>query len=184
MQDFKTFFKAILNAVKVEAAEEFDRNFERKAFFDRKWPQSKGPNSKGSLMMRSGALRRGNQSRIQGDSIVFTNSKAYASMHNQGGTVTVTAAMKKFFWAMYYKSSGKVKTKKSGGITKASERHSAEAAYWKSLALIKTGTKLNMPQRQWIGPHPVIDGIVKKHVDEQVGLLEKELYNTLKHHKK
>lgn len=33
MQQFETFFKTILKDLKVELTDEFDRNFERKAFF-------------------------------------------------------------------------------------------------------------------------------------------------------
>ncbi|ODS78567.1 MAG: hypothetical protein ABS44_21700 [Chryseobacterium sp. SCN 40-13] len=186
MTDFKTFFKAILNAVKVEAAEEFDRNFERKAFFDRKWPGVKRPNKKGSLMMRSGGLRRGQRSTIQGDTIRFTNSKPHANIHNNGGQLTVTAAMKKFFWAMYYKNANQVvysvKTRQAKS-TKRNANLNNEAAWWKSLALMKVGSKVNIPQRQWIGPHPKINEIVKKHVDAQVAELEKELFNALKQRK-
>ncbi len=45
--------------IKVEFDEEFDRNFERKAFFDEKeWPERKFNDGVGSLLQRTGGLRR------------------------------------------------------------------------------------------------------------------------------
>lgn len=52
--DLKSFKNNFLRDVKVELAEEFDRNFERKGFFNQKWKNTKLVNSRGSLMSRSG----------------------------------------------------------------------------------------------------------------------------------
>ena len=179
--NYEQFFKAILKDVKTDVTEEFDRNFERKAFFNNKWPHAKTPTTRGSLMMRSGALRRGNQSKISGDLIIFTNSMPYAGIHNQGGTITVTAKMRSFFWAMYYKASGKVKTKKDGtrSKSKAAERFSAEAEYWKSLALMKVGAKIKITKRQVIGSHPRVDGIIKEAFDRQMKDIEQQITKML-----
>lgn len=179
---FETFFKNVLNRVKIEVAEEFDKNFERKGFFEDKWPDAKKPNAKGSLMMRSGALRRGNQSRIEGENIVFTNSKPYAQIHNEGGTITVTAKMKKFFWAMYYQAANKViysVKDKAARKTKKNDQLSLEANYWKSLALMKVGEKIKIPKRQWIGWHPRVEEIIKKHFDEQMRGIEQQVTKML-----
>lgn len=78
----------ILQDMKVELSEEFDRNFERKAFFTEKWaarrPQK---NPKGSLLLVTGTLRRSVQGRVEGDGVRFTSSVPYAAVHNEGGTV-------------------------------------------------------------------------------------------------
>lgn len=201
--NFETFFKTILKDVKTDVTAEFDLNFKHKAFFDRKWPETNSPNRRGSLLMRSGALRRGNQSRIQGDLIIFTNSKPYANLHNQGGTITVTAKMKGFFWAMYYKAAGaesrayykedgsfshsihssdsNKKVKKTFKSTsKKAIRMQIEAEYWKSLALMKVGDKVTIKQRQFIGSHPKIDTIIKKHFDAQMKDIEQQITKMLK----
>ncbi|MBS1760652.1 MAG: hypothetical protein JST23_11075 [Bacteroidetes bacterium] len=101
MQNFETFLKNLISDIRVKLNEEFNRNFERKAFFDKSWQQTKLPNNKGSLMMRTGAGRRSLKSTVQGDSIVWRSSLPYMALHNEGGEITVTAQMKKFFWAMY-----------------------------------------------------------------------------------
>lgn len=157
-------FKNIIRDVKVELSEEFDRNFERKGFFDKPWPETKSLKSKGSLMMRSGALRRGNQSQVKGETIEFTNSTPYAKIHNEGGTITVTAKMIGFFWAMYYKSGGAAG--KASGKRKA--LLSIEAQYWKSLALQKVGKKINIPKRQWIGDHPMVRNAIEMVMNDHL----------------
>src|SRR5690606_38490895 len=100
--------KNFIKDIEVDLNDEFDRNFERKAFFDKPWSQTKLSNSRGSLMMRSGNLRNSISSKISDNSITWTSSLPYASIHNEGGEITVTQKMKAFFWAMYYKSAGAI----------------------------------------------------------------------------
>ncbi len=168
------FLKQVLQDVKVDATQHFDRNFERKAFFNQKWPTSKMQNRRGSLMMRTGALRRSLQSNIQSNQIVWKSSLPYANLHNQGGKVIVTDKMKRFFWAMFYKSDGAVTMKRdrSGTVqTRNTERNrklSTEAEQWKALALQKTGATMKIQKRQFIGSHPIVRGIVIRAVNKNV----------------
>lgn len=170
--DFETIFKNILSDVKVGLSDEFDRNFERKAFFDRAWPARRNPDAKGSLMqVRGGSGLRGSiNASIDGDNIAWRSSMPYAAIHNDGGEIQVTPQMKKFFWAMYYKASGAVSLKKDGTASKTQRnaRLTLEAEYWKSLALIKVGTKIKMPQRRFIGNHPQVDATIKQVMDENM----------------
>ncbi len=179
-KSFDIFFRELLQAVKTAAADAFDQNIENKSFFGDKWKEVKHPVKRGSLMMRTGAPRRGNKAIVTGSSISFYNSQPHAALHNEGGSITVTAAMKKFFWAKYYQAAGKVKQKKTGGITKASEQHNADADYWKSMALMKVGAKLTIPQRRWIGHHPKVDELIKQQVDKTIKTMEKDIANSLK----
>jgi len=167
MKDFKTYFKTILKDLQVELSDEFDKNFERKAFFNEKWPQTKWANGKGSLMTRTGAGRRSIYSKIEGDGIVWRSSLPYMAIHNEGGSIEVTAQMKKFFWAMYYKSSNAISKKANGDFanTKRNQKLTGEAAIWKSLALMKVGKKMKIPERRFIGDHPQVKQSVKRVVD-------------------
>ena len=83
----KDFLKQTLTDIKVKLGEEFDRNFERKAFFDEKWKSTKLMNYRGSLMMRTGNLRNSIRSELRGSSIVFSSSMPYANIHNNGEEV-------------------------------------------------------------------------------------------------
>lgn len=152
----KQIMPKILNDIKVDLADEFDKNFERKAFFDKPWKARKFPD-KGSLLNKTGNLRK-IHARVSGNSVVFSSDTDYAALHNYGGEIPVTKARKKFFWAMYYK------TKKE---------------YWKGLALKPVGSMITIPQRQFLGWHPSlqknIDAIVGRHVKQAVGDMVKRL---------
>lgn len=156
--DLQKFHQNILKDVKTELADEFDRNFQRKAFFDRSWPKNKLINRRGSQMARTNNLRRSLRANISGDRIVFSSSLPYASVQNEGGTVVVTAKMKRFFWAMYYQTAGKISKRKDGSTSnsKRNQGLTIEAMQWKNLALMKVGQTVKIPERRFIGEHPRI----------------------------
>lgn len=88
MIDGEQLKKNILNDMRVELSEEFDRNFTRKAFFTKKWKRRADPNAKGSLLIVTGTLRRSIRSEVKGDGVRFTSAVPYASIHNEGGSGT------------------------------------------------------------------------------------------------
>jgi len=156
--------------LRVEISDEFDRNFERKGFFDEKWPDTRIHSRRGSLLMRSGALRRSVKSTSTGNSIHFSSSLPYASIHNEGGTITVTAKMKKYFWAMFMKAAGGRK----------SNRLSQEADFFKAMALKKVGSKIKIEKRQFIGPHSEIDVVVDRLFKQHLSSFETRINQQLK----
>jgi hypothetical protein len=133
-------------------------------------------------MMRTGKLRRSIKSRQSNNDLTWSSSLPYASLQNEGGEVIVTEKMKRFFWAMYYKSNGAIsKTKK--GDARNNERNkklTAEAAIWKALALQKVGSKMKVKQRQFIGDHPQVRQRIEHVVDLNMKELEKEIFNKLR----
>lgn len=149
MQDFVRHF---VEDVAVELTDEFDQNFERKAFFTDKWASAKLQNNRGSLMARNNNLRNSIKYDILNEQITWSSSLPYASIHNEGGEITVTEKMKRFFWAMFYKASGAVTKPKS----QRNERLTVEAQQWKALALMKVGQKIKIDKRQFIGDHPQV----------------------------
>ncbi len=173
------FFTNLLKDIKTDLKDEFDRNFERKAFFNEPWADTKMHNNRGSLMMRSGDLRKSIGASIDynGGKIIFTSSLPYASIHNKGGVIIITAKMKKFFWAMYYKASGAVTTKASGATSnsKRNKALSSEAYFWKAMALKKVGDKITIIKRQFIGNHQNVKNIVKQDIDNAVQAMGKQL---------
>ena len=84
----KDLLHSILSDMRVELSEEFDRNFERKAFFSDKWKRRANPNAKGSLLIVTGTLRRSIRSEVRGNGVRFSSAVPYASIHNEGGTGT------------------------------------------------------------------------------------------------
>jgi len=180
--DINDLEKKIVNDLAVELADEFDRNFERKAFFTEKWPTTKINNSRGSLMNRSGNLRRSIKYSVRDGMIVFSSSLPYASIHNEGGEITVTAQMKKYFWAMYYRAMGGITTKKDGGesSSKKNIKLTGEAAKWRGMALMKIGQKIKVEKRQMVGDHPQVAKIVKGVIDDNMKIFNQELIKKFK----
>lgn len=175
--NFDEFLSNVLNDLRVELADEFDRNFENKSFFGVPWAPTKLNVNKGSLMIRTGDLRRSIRSTVEDGSIRFTSSLQYASIHNEGGKITVTPKMKAYFWAKYFELSGGIEKKKDGtpSNSKGNAAISAEAMFFKAMALKKVGSKITIPKRQFLGHHPTIDTLIEKVVDDNVRELAKEL---------
>ena len=86
----------------------------------------------------------------------------YAAIHNRGGVLRpkVTAKMRKFAWAMYYKETG---GKKGKGIDKNNK--------WNALALTKKPQlTVNIPQRQFMPPEasPELMQKIEKRIDKDL----------------
>lgn len=141
------FINNVLKDIQVELDDEFDRNFERKAFFDRPWaPLSKNYNpANGSMLLRTGALRKSLRSRISGTAIIYTSSLKYAGLMNHGGTVRQnfipSPKMRRWAWANYHE------LKKSGD--------EAGAEKYRRMALAKRIKRtFAVPARPFVGEHP------------------------------
>ena len=171
VRDFtKNVITDSLKDIKVELDEEFDRNFQRKAFFTKAWAKRKYDDGKGSLLVRSGTLRRSLRSDLNGSQLNYSSSEVYAAIHNEGGEITITAKMKRFFWAKFYEATNgfgytragtKRKNKKNQALT-------AEAEFFKAMALKKVGDKIVIPARQFVGESPEVNAIIKEVVEENI----------------
>lgn len=146
MNSVKKRWQLMVKDIAVDLKDEFDQNFERKAFFDRKWRDRKFAN-RGSLLVASGRLRRSIRTKETLNSITFSSDSPYASIHNEGGTIEVTKKMKGYFWYMY-----------------------GQTGYepYKAMALKKVGSKITIPKRQFIGYHKTVDKIVDEHVQDMI----------------
>lgn len=95
--------------------------------------------------------------------VIIRNLVHYASVHNDGDQIPVTARMKKFFWAKHYEAE---QLRGKGSI---------EADFWKNMALKKPGGRIKIPRRHFLGPDKAVDKIVKNVIDT-------ELRNFIKQH--
>lgn len=158
--DTKKMLDSIMQDVRVELLEEYDRNFERKAFFSRRWARAKADPGRGTLMMRTGALRRSVKGRITGRSLIFSSDLPYAVIHNEGGEIVVTRRMKRFFWAMYYKYSGSSVSRRKAALM------SDQAGFYKAMALKKIGSRITIPQRQFVGDAPEVEALIRDVIEQ------------------
>ena len=162
-QEIDRVFQRILKDIQVELADEFDRNFEREAFFSEAWARRKSPvhgGRSGHLLVDTGALRGSIRSRIEGDSVFFSSDLPYAGIHNDGGDIIVTARMKRFFWAKYREANGGTWGRDGSG--------GAEADFWKMMALKKVGTAVRIPRRRFLGVNSEVEKIVIGIVEENL----------------
>ena len=153
-----------LKDIRTEALEEFDRNFERRAFFDeQQWPERKFDDGVGSLMQRSGGLRGSIRSRRRKDELVYSSSKPYARIHNEGGEIRVTRKMKGYFFAKLKETQGKYRYKKDGSLRndKRNRELSGKEAFYRAMALKKVGSVIRIPERRYIGHGRATDRIIR-----------------------
>lgn len=191
-QKTRRLIRLTLKDISVELGDEFDRNFEREAFFNEKWARRKfNDDESRGLLSREGTLRRtikDEASVTDHASVVFTSSVPYAAIHNEGGTITVTRKMKKYFWYRYMlimgskrsrpdkpKFTEKLQRKKSGELrdNQKNRELTEEAKFCKIMALKKVGSKIVIPKRRFIGMHPEVERIIREITDANI----KEIFN-------
>ena len=131
--------RSILDYIRVEIAQDVDRNFSRLGYYGQPWPKRTSPTRApgASLLIRTGALRRSLTGRTDGQRVVFESALAYAGIHNEGGEIRVTARMRRFFWAKYYAARGSFGYRKNGERRrdKRNAQLTAEAEFWRAMAL-------------------------------------------------
>ena len=158
------------------AKDHFQENFRKGGFVNnglQQWPKSKRQLSgTSSAAAQYGPLLSGRNHLFS--SMKYTpsdyrvkvaNEVPYAAIHNEGGTVnpTVTPEMRRFAWAMFYKSSGKKKGKKGSMLS------NPDAERWKALALTKKSKlTVKIPKRQFLGESAEL----RKSINDKI---EKEL---------
>ena len=168
----KNAISRMLAAIKVECMDEFDRNFDRQAFFSRSWQRRKSPiNARyKTLHGPQATLRRSLKARVENGAVVFSSDLPYAAIHNEGGEIRVTPRMRRFFWAKYYAARGSFGYRKDG--RKRQNKRNAylteEAAFWRAMALKPVGSSIQMPRRQFLGTHPKLEQLVREIIEENV----------------
>jgi len=161
----------ILRDIRVELSDEFDKNFERQAFFSEAWARRKSPTRPGgSILIDTGALRESIQSKSTESGITFFSELPYAGIHNDGGEIKVTKKMKRYFWRKYYQTTGSFGRKKNGERRndKRTVQLSTEAEFWRCLALMKEGKSIRIPRRRFLGVSPEVEKTVREIIEENL----------------
>ena len=169
--DYQKIVRRILQDIRVEMADEFDRNFERQAFFNEAWDRRKSPTRPGDrALVNTGGLRRSIRVRETDSSIIFYTDHPAAAIHNEGGDIMVTQKMKRFFWHKYYEATGAFGRKRDGSRRndKRTVRLSTEAEFWKFMALKKAGSLIHIPKRKFLGTGPEVEKAVRQIVEENL----------------
>mgnify|MGYP001554415542 CR=1 FL=1 len=156
--DFKQFTDKTLKDIEIKATELFDRNFEQQAFFFNKWKQRKNDSDPGRAILigrGSGRLRKGiKATQINGNTITWSFDVPYAKIHNEGGIIKTTQNVRPFSRTV------KGKEQKVKGFSRK--------------------VNIKMPQRQFIGDHPVVRLAVKRVVDINLKKLNDNILKNIK----
>lgn len=176
--DFRKLTHEIVNArarvAGVEAVKFFNENFVKEGFVDRSfspWPRRVSPFGNTKLLLGAGKLARSVRPQtISPQSVIIISDTPYSSIHNDGGTIVVTEQMKKYWWVQYYNLSRKIKKTSRGRISqsKPNQAGSKKAAFCKAMALMKTGTKIKIPKRQFMGHSETLMSNLDKWVATQI----------------
>lgn len=167
----QVIIRRILRDIQVELKDEFDKNFERQAFFSESWQRRSSPTRRGGhILVGTGSLRRSITSRVTDNSIRFFSTLPYAAIHNEGGEIVVTERMKRYFWHKHYEATSGFGRKKDGSKRndKRTRRLTEEAEFWKWMALKKAGTKIRIPRRQFLGASPEVEKAVTEIIEENL----------------
>lgn len=151
MIDEKQLKRNILNDMRVELADEFDKNFDRKAFFTKKWKRRANPNAKGSLLIVTGTMRRSIRAEIKGNGVRFSSAVPYAAIHNEGGTGT-----------------------------KHVRQHTRTSRKGKQYTVRAHSRKFTMPQRQFVGDGKRTQEIIKGVINDNVSDFNMQLIKFIK----
>ncbi len=141
----------ILSDMRVELSEEFDRNFERKAFFSKKWKQRANPNAKGALLLVTGTMRRSIRSEVRNNGVRFSSAVPYAAIHNEGGKGT-----------------------------KSVRTHTRKSRKGKTYQVRAHTRKFQMPQRQFVGDGKRTQEIIKGVINDNLADFNMQISKLLK----
>jgi hypothetical protein len=140
-----------------ESVKFFKESFVKEGFTDSSftaWKKTSNPMAGKRTLYNKGILMQSIRKTVQNKQRIEVESDTdHSEIQNNGGTITVTPKMKRFFWAKYYELSGKVKQTSTGKTSrsKSNVKTSAKAEFCKRMALMKVGTKIKIPQRQFMG---------------------------------
>lgn len=143
----------VYTVIGVEAQKHFRQNFEEEGFVDKsveKWASRKtkrtGSTNGQKVMTKSSDLAESIDYEVRKPDVIIKTDKEYAQIHNEGGEITVTPKMRRYFWALH-------KQFKEAGDEDMADQY-------KGMALAK---KLTMPQRKFIGESQTMnDNIIAK----------------------
>lgn len=144
----------ILKDMRVELHDEFDQNFNRKAFFTDAWKPRKDPKALGSLLMVTGAMRRSIKAEVVEHGVRFSSSLPYTTIHNEGGKGTLTV--------------------KEHYRTRNGKRYKVRSHK----------RRFNMPQRQFIGDGKETQQLIKNVIDDNLKQFNLSLANFIRSKKK
>ncbi|WP_010664922.1 hypothetical protein [Marinilabilia salmonicolor] len=166
-----------------ESVKFFKESFVKGGFTDTSflpWKKSASPLAGKRTLYKKGTLMQSIRKQMETmERVVVEADSEYAEIHNNGGYITVTERMKRYWWYQYTQLSGKVKKTKSGRVSmaKANRKVSGKAEFCKRMALMKVGTKIKIPKRQFMGESQTLLMNFESFFDGRVDVVFKQHLN-------
>ena len=161
--------------VAVKAKNFFKDGFAKGGFTDesfQEWQKGISPLAR-KTMYNKGDLQNSIRSFQESEERVEVGTELhYAKIHNEGGTITVTPKMKKYWWAKYREYAGSITYTKKGKVSAKGRKANEKAEFCKRMALMKVGSKIKIPKRQFIGES---DTLMKQLNEQFIDNIELEL---------
>jgi phage gpG-like protein len=156
LKNYKVEKPKLIKALGITTRDHFRLNFKKQGFDDAgvtAWKKRSFEFSgkSRSVLTNRGKLRDSINYQVRASSTIISNSQDYARIHNEGGSMPVTAKMRSFFWAMFYQAQGSAK------------KPNPDALIWRNMAM-KKGNTITIPQRQFMGHSQNLN----KKLDRQV----------------
>ena len=110
----------------------------------------------GPLQSRSNDMMSSIDGRTEPGAVVIFSDSDHARYHNEGATATVTARMRKYFWARH------AEAKRHYG------KDNAETEFWRNMALIRSA-QIHIPKRKFIGASATlmkrIEDVIRRDIE-------------------
>ncbi len=168
LQNYRSRKPEAMKAIAYIAEQFFKASFRKQEGGGKKWAARKFemPGKQRAILLNRGKLRDSIKGTSSSNKAIISSPLPYAEIHNEGGTITITAKMRRFFWAMYYKEMGGALNKKGNASSLSKGSKLMEKALpWKLLALHK-GDKLHIPQRQFIYHSTELNSKIDRYFDK------------------
>lgn len=139
--------------------------------------------SYGTLLSGTNHLRDSTDMDPQRGRVRIFNDVQYATVHNDGATITVTAKMKKYFWYRHIQSRGALRKMKSGKLSQSrrNQSMSRESSFWLSMAVKPVGSKINMPKRRFMGIDKELKTKINQTINKELEDLIHGIYTAKSH---
>lgn len=155
--------------ISVEWLKLVQRNFDNQGWTENgittPWEKRRNERITSPQMVVRGRLRNGVRARNRpGTAEIGIDIRKFpqAQILNEGGEIEVTPAMRKFFWAMYYKGQ---EAAQKAVREKTVKKRTEIAGIWKAMALSK---KLVIKQRQFIGFNADLNPIIEQLITDKL----------------
>lgn len=124
----------------------------------------------GPLLSETSTLMAANEYVARPGKVLLKNEKPYAIIQNDGGTIRVTAKMKKYFWYRYKQVTGSMTRTKKGkvGNNQYNRTLNREAEFWKGMALKRVNSVIRMPARKFLGQSRELNDVVNKTIADEL----------------